>query len=234
MTPEEARLAAHADDFARANRRRIARELTDPDTYSPEDNPVAVFMAGSPGAGKTEASDALSRRFGRVLRIDPDELRALFPGYCGGNAWVYQRATTKLVEKVVDEAFDNSQTFILDGTLSNYEVAQRNVRRALRAGRVVQIVYVYQDPIQAWQFVRQREAVEGRSLPKDQFIEQYFGSRRVVNRLKEEFGTSLYLDVIMKNIDGTNRHYHRNVNSVDPHIPECFTPDTLTMAIEPL
>jgi predicted ABC-type ATPase len=234
VTPEEQAVADRAAQFARDNRRAIARELTDKTVYLPEESPVSVFMAGSPGAGKTEASQALVKQFGHVLRIDPDEIRMRFEEYNGKNAWIFQRATTMIVEKVLDQAFKQDQSFILDGTLSNLEVARRNVGRSLRAGRYVQLVYVYQDPVQAWHFVRDRERVEGRCVPKDQFIDQYFASRKVVNQLKQERGKALALDVLIKNLDGTNRKYHRNVDSVDPHIREAYDPASLAQAIESL
>lgn len=69
---------------------------------------------------------------------------------------MFQRAVVSIVEKVPDEAFKRHQSFILDGTLSNYEVASRNVGRAVASGRVVQILYVYQEPCQAWRFVKRR------------------------------------------------------------------------------
>lgn len=234
MTPEERAVADRAATFAQENRRAIARELTDKSIYVPEQSPVSVFMAGSPGAGKTEASQALAERFGRVLRIDPDEIRMRFPEYNGSNAWIFQSATTKIVEKVVDRAFDQDQSFILDGTLSNLAVAERNVGRSLRAGRYVQLVYVFQEPVQAWGFVRDRERVEGRCAPKEQFIEQYFASRKVVNRLKQEFGGGIALDVLIKNLDGSNRKYFRNVDSVDPHIRERYDLASLSQAIKSL
>ncbi len=57
MTNEEIR--AQAIEFAKHNKVRIARELTDPAKYAPEVVPISVFMAGSPGAGKTEFSKNL-------------------------------------------------------------------------------------------------------------------------------------------------------------------------------
>ena len=55
-----------------------------------EAHPVSVFMAGSPGADKTEASLAWLLKFGEgsAIRIDPDELRAEFPAYDRRNAWL--------------------------------------------------------------------------------------------------------------------------------------------------
>lgn len=48
-------------------------------------------------------------------------------------------------------------------------------------------MYVYQDHELAWEFVRAREAIEGRKIKLEHFIEQYFGARQVVNQLKEYF-----------------------------------------------
>jgi hypothetical protein len=50
ISDEDVRQQAVA--FAKANKKKIARELTDSAIYPPEPDPVAVFMAGSPGAGQ--------------------------------------------------------------------------------------------------------------------------------------------------------------------------------------
>lgn len=163
MNSMESQIAEEAVAFARANRRHIARELTDPAIYMPEAEPVSVFMAGSPGAGKTEASIELLGSFPgwNILRIDPDELRDRFPGYTGGNAWLFQSAVARIVDAVLDKAFERQLSFVLDGTFASYEVARRNVKRSLDRGRVVQILYVYQEPRLAWgSFAPER-------LPKD-------------------------------------------------------------------
>jgi hypothetical protein len=62
------------------------------------------------------------------------------------------------------------QSFLLDGTLASYEVAQGNIERALGKGRLVQILYVYQEPLLAWTFVQAREACEGRRILRKDFI----------------------------------------------------------------
>jgi len=56
LTADEERIRDEASDYARKHKKNIARSLTDPTTFLPEAQPVAVFMAGSPGAGKTESS----------------------------------------------------------------------------------------------------------------------------------------------------------------------------------
>lgn len=224
LSDEEKRIRDEALAFAKANRREIARRLTDPNVYPKEEHPVSVFMAGSPGAGKTEASIELLARFGSpVIRIDPDELRSHCPAYRGQNAYLFQGAVSILVEKIHDQALEQSQSFLLDGTLANYDRAKRNIERSLGRRRTVQILYVYQEPRLAWEFVQAREAAEGRRIPTDHFIDQYFAARDVVNRLKAEFGKAVAVDLLLKNNDNSRRLYQAGIDRIDTHIPERYT-----------
>lgn len=134
-------IKAEAEDWARKNKKAFARELADPKRFPGEEAPVSVFMAGSPGAGKTESSKALAQALGDgFLRIDPDEFRIKLPGYTGANSWLFQGAVSILLGKVLDVAFEQGQSFLLDGTLSNLEQAFRNVERSLDKGRSVLIL----------------------------------------------------------------------------------------------
>lgn len=227
MTQEEERIAQVALAYAKQHRTEIARRLTDPSIFMPEAHPVSVFMAGSPGAGKTEASIELLTLQGadgiKVLRIDPDELREELPGYTGENAWLFQRAVIPIVERMHDLALQQEQSFLLDGTLSSYNVAEKNIRRSLKRDRTVQILYVYQEPQQAWRFVQAREAAEGRRIQPDDFVRQYFSAREVVNRLKTEFGKRIQVDLLMKNNDGSDRFYQAGIDQIDNHIPEKYS-----------
>lgn len=234
-TPEQDAIERQALEFARANKKSIARRFTDISRFPPEDDPVSVFMAGSPGAGKTEASiellAMLEERNAEILRIDPDDLRNEFPKYSGDNSWLFQKGVSILVEKIHDLALKQNQSFLLDGTLSNYEKAAHNVSRSLSKGRFVQILYVYQDPMLAWQFVQSRELLEGRRILPQHFIEQYFAARNVVNRLKRAFGPDLKLDLLLKNTDNTHRLYKAGIDQIDNHIPEKYTPADLERLI---
>ncbi|KFX67427.1 Zeta toxin [Pseudomonas taeanensis MS-3] len=226
MTDQEKQLEAEALAFAKANKKAIAKRLTDPTIFLPEDDPVSVFMAGSPGAGKTETSIELLELYqqngNRVLRIDPDELRNELPGYTGDNSWLFQRAISILVEKIHDLALKQKQSFLLDGTLSNYEVAEKNLQRSLDKLRFVQILYVYQEPQFAWDFVRAREAAEGRRIRPEHFIQQYFAARDVVNRLKRQFGKAIRVDLLQKDNDGSHRSYHANIDQIDNYVAEKY------------
>jgi len=84
MAPEEKAIEEEAFEFARANRARLARTIADTGVFPSETSPLTVFMAGSPGAGKTEISKAMVEVLEqgipgvpakKVLRIDPDDYR---------------------------------------------------------------------------------------------------------------------------------------------------------------
>ena len=230
MTPAEQHIRDEAIAFARSNKKAIGRRLTNKEQYPPEEEPVSVFMAGSPGAGKTEATIALVNLFAdtAILRIDPDELRNEFAAYTGGNSWLFQGGVSILVEKILDFAIEQRQSFLLDGTFSNLAVARRNVERSLKRGRFVQILYVYQNPVLAWGFVKAREEAEGRRIRPEHFVDQYFAARDVVNALKLEYGGDVHVDLLLKHIDNSGRLYKAGVDKIDYHIPEQYTRADLT------
>jgi predicted ABC-type ATPase len=181
-------------------------------------------MAGSPGAGKTESSIELLKQFeSPVIRIDADALREELPGYSGANAWLFQRAAATLVDKIHDMALDQRQSFLLDGTFTNYDRAVSNIKRSLGKRRTVQILYVYQEPHLAWKFVQARECAEGRRIPPDRFVEQYFAAREVVNKVKQEFGKEVRVDLLLKNIDNSTRTYHNGIDLIDNYVPERYS-----------
>ena len=218
--------------FAKANKKVIAKRYTDKNVYPAESHPISVFMAGSPGAGKTESAEALIAKFSdshSVLRIDTDLLRAEFKEYDGFNSSLFQAATSILADKIHDLALEQKQSFIFDGTLSNFERSIENIERSLSAkrNREVFIIYVYQDPLQAWDFVKQRAIKDGRYIPREAFIEQYFSARKNVNKIKELYLSKVKVDVVIKNIDGSVLKYTENAQSIDSEVKEQYSKSTL-------
>lgn len=225
--------------YARKHKRRRCAELTDVSIFPSEDDAVSVFMAGSPGAGKTEAAREVVLQLEqapgapKILRIDPDDLRSEFPGYTGTNSWLFQHAASIWVDHMLDLVLDQSQSFILDGTFSDYDRAKRNVERSLKRRRAVAILYVYQSPLLAWEFVQAREAKEGRRVHPKQFIDQYFGARDVVNRLKQEFAARIAVDLLLKPNDQARKLVRLGVEQIDYHVPERFNRVDLEAALKP-
>lgn len=233
MTEEE--IKSRAESKARKIKKSFAKDFTDTNQYPKEDDPVSIFMAGAPGAGKTEVSIRLIEDFAffadkqKIMRIDPDEFREQFRdcGYSGSNSYLFQKAVSDLVSNIHDFALKNNQSFIFDGTFSNIDKARENIQRSIKRNRLVTILYVYQEPKQSWNFVQKREKIEGRKILKSDFIDKYFLSKEVVNKMKEEFSDTIMVDLLIKNTDGSERVYKQNIVKIDNYIPEKYSKSQL-------
>ena len=233
MTDEEIRLKGI--EFAKQNKKRIAQELTDPKVFLSEANPISIFMAGSPGAGKTEVSKSLveileegNKR--RIIRIDSDEIRDRIPGYTGKNSYLFQGAVSLIVEKMQDLALHRKQSFILDGTLAHYEKARHNIQRSIDHQRLIWIAYVYQKPDVAWRLTKDREIIEGRNIPISAFVRQFFDSRATVKKLKDAFGEHVAVFLVKKDFEKITEEVILkipNSEKIDEYLPERYTEETL-------
>lgn len=70
---------------AKAMKKALAKSMID--HLPEEESAVSVFMAGSPGAGKTETAKSIISQFKKehgvdVVHIENDELRKEFDHYC--------------------------------------------------------------------------------------------------------------------------------------------------------
>jgi GTPase SAR1 family protein len=209
---------------------------------------VTIFMAGSPGSGKTEFSerwiklmyskgttieDKLKKRgidtdsFESILvRIDVDEIREFIPGYkktdekngIKGNAHVIQKAANKGLDILRDFCLKNEISFLHDGTFGNLKTMREVIKKSIKNQRKVIIFYLYIDPISAWNFTKAREKIEGRNIVKEKFIEQYFNSRVNVDSAKLEFGKDIEINCVLKDKDNRVIDIEFNVQSVDQYL----------------
>ena len=101
--------------FARENKQLFIDTVCS--GINPSEYPIAAFMAGTPGAGKTEVAKSIMDFFAvEPCRIDADDFRVLIPGYTGANSSLVQPAAAMMVDKVLDVVFKQRLSFILDGT----------------------------------------------------------------------------------------------------------------------
>jgi predicted ABC-type ATPase len=166
--------------WVKRNKRFIKDKFASIKDYPPVDKPFTIFMAGAPGAGKTEFSKLFIERFyesekeKKIVRLDTDEIRETIPGYYGYNASMFQSAASLGMEYLIDKVYEDKQNALIDTTFGLKHKAILNVERAIRRDRHVIVSYLYQDPQISWGFVKERIRKNQRYVPKDLFIENFF------------------------------------------------------------
>jgi UDP-N-acetylglucosamine kinase len=227
MNEAEQRLSDEAHRWVKENELVLIEKFAPLSEHEKGVPAISLFMAGSPGAGKTEVSKRLIQRFvQKPVRIDADEIRAECQGYTGGNAHVFQKAANKGVNILYDHALGEGLNLILDATFAHAEV-QQNIQRSLDKQRRVEIFFIYQDPIVAWDFTKKREVLEGRRVTKDKFIDAFVKSRENVNAMKREFGDRVELNLIEKNIQEESERLQLDIAGVDSYLKKIYTRNEL-------
>lgn len=224
--------------YVKRNHKGLCERFANVKLFPSVEKPSSYFMAGSPGAGKTEYSKGFIKILQekeparRIVRIDADEIRDILPGYNRKNASIIQFAASLGVEKILDHVFHNNQDFLLDGTFSKYSIAKRNIDRCIKHNRKIGLLYLYQDPLIAWKFTKIREAGEGRNIPKEALIEQFFSAKDCVNRIKQEFGKQVELSLIKKNFEQGIEKTEFNIDNVDSYLKIEYTAKSLFRLLE--
>jgi len=226
MTEEE-KQAEEAFERIKENHKFVIEKFATSAEIISDTQPISLFMAGSPGAGKTEFSKRLVAHFKqKPIRIDADEIRAMCHGYTGCNAHVFQKAATKGVNILYDYALKNNLNVILDGTFA-YGSSLENIERSLSRKRTGQIYFIYQDPVQAWEFTKKREEIEHRKVSKEVFIRSFFKSRENTNEAKAHFGNLIELNLIVKDFEKDLERLEINIPNIDHYIEKRYTEDEL-------
>ncbi|PAB00393.1 zeta toxin family protein [Enterococcus canintestini] len=210
--------------YAKENKKALISSIIE--GKEKEQEKTAIFMAGSPGAGKTEATQTLMALNSNLCVIDADKFRELFPGYTGNNSDEFQRGAALLVDASLDLVLKKGYSFILDGTFATAKVNQ-NIERALKRNYSVLIYYVYQDPFIAWDFTKKREVVEGRFVPKERFINAFLQSRKNLTRVKEQFQDNITINILVKDFQNTISDFLMDIDNVELALPISYTKERL-------
>jgi UDP-N-acetylglucosamine kinase len=230
---DDERLTEDSVAYVKANYKKLIKHLVG--DVLPVSKPVSIFMAGSPGAGKTEFSTHLINEIlgakDKIVRIDPDEIRLWLPQYVPGKAEVFQKAVTVGVNKVHDYVKAKSYSFLLDGTFSNLDKARNNIKLSLDKDRPVLIQYVVQPPQIAWNFTKDRERVDGRNIRKEDFVQQFLSARDCVIQIKKEFGNHINVDLIERNLSTGEYQVTFNIDNIDKCLPRKYSKDDIEKLI---
>lgn len=189
--------------WAKEHKKQFAKKLIDDAGVVSSIEPVAIFTAGLPGAGKTEFTKNLIKILGaKVIRLDMDEIAAQIDSYSPQKADMFRQAASMLLSRTFDLVVNGKYDFVMDGTFAGRS-AVKDVNRALRHGYVVKVIMIFQDPRLAWKYTVAREKVEHRSIDFDGFIESFFRIKKNLQELTLIKDANLSLELVTK--DEQNR-----------------------------
>ena len=149
-----------------------------------------ILMAGSPGAGKTETVRNL--QLDKTFTIlEADAIREMNPYYKRteggqkGNAHLIQKAASIGLNHCRKVCIEKEIAFVQDTTLQNHG-SRDLIKKLLKAGWVVKIFFIFQNPKDAWKFTKAREAEEGRNIPKESFAESFTNILKNLEYIQEK------------------------------------------------
>jgi len=143
-----------------------------------------VGYTGTNARAVQEASSALSKDAYRSLLKTSEEPGALL--YAGGSG----TGKTSVVESLFPKDVNNAGA-ILDGNLSTMKSAEARITEAIKAGKEPQVIYVYRDPVDAWENgvikrMNSNPNEGGRIVPLSVFLDNHIGSYNVVKNLLDK------------------------------------------------
>jgi UDP-N-acetylglucosamine kinase len=145
-----------------------------------------IFMSGMSGVGKSEFVSTLNSQ-NTLNVIAPDDIRQLLPGYTGGNAHLFQKATSTCVSKMFSDVIGEGLPFLMDTNLANIEIAEQNIIRVLKRGYTVTLYFIHRTPAEAFATALHREKTEGRHVPTDIFVQKGIGAIETFTTLSEKY-----------------------------------------------
>ncbi|OGD88601.1 hypothetical protein A3D81_00910 [Candidatus Curtissbacteria bacterium RIFCSPHIGHO2_02_FULL_40_17] len=231
MVTRQIKIQADAFDWIKKHKKDLFLKFADISLYEQDPYPTTVFMAGSPGAGKTEFSRRLAELFKqKPVIIDADEIRKIIPGYVGKKAYLFQKAATKGVNFLYDYVCKNRLNVIIDGTFA-YADPIENIKRSLKHNRNIEIYFLYQDPVISWKFTKIREKKEFRNVPRDVFINAYVKSIENAATVKKKFGARIKLNLVIKDFTDGLQTLKLNITVLEKLLPKLYTGEELTQIL---
>lgn len=220
--------------WARQNKTTFVNKIITQSGALPHDEPAAFFMAGLPGAGKTEFTKNLIKENNlKVVRIDMDEIAERIDLYDPLQADAFRPAATDLLNRLYDKVLQRKVDFMMDGTFrSNNSLS--NIDRALRKGCAVKVLYIHQEPTVAWSFTQDREKIEKRAIDRDKFIQSYFDIHANIHRLSRVDYKNVTIDLVVKDSSNKVGAWHKNVSieDIDSLVNTRYTKDELERMLE--
>lgn len=87
-----------------------------------------IFLAGAPGAGKTEWIESFPDLYNYII-LDSDLYRSLFDGYVGSNAAEFHQFASRVMDRMYSFCIKHGYNMIVDGTFANSQKANENIKQ---------------------------------------------------------------------------------------------------------
>ena len=175
MSDEDKEIIEKAAQWATENEGEIAEKVVFSKTN--RNSKQCIFMAGAPGAGKTETVREAEFQKNFII-LEADAIREMNPYYKRtegnqkGNAHLLQKAASIGLNYCRKICIENNMAFLQDTTFQN-SGSRDLVKKLLKSEWEVNIFFVFQSPKDSWQFTQAREKREGRNIPKESFAESF-------------------------------------------------------------
>lgn len=220
--------------WARKNKRVFANKMITSAGVEAHPEPAAFFMAGLPGAGKTEFTINLIRELQlKVVRIDMDEIATHIDSYDPLQADAFREAATDTLNAVYDRALHRKVDFIMDGTFRSPN-SLNNIDRAIAKGYKIKVFYISQDPTIAWSFTQAREKVEKRAIDRNSFVQAYSEIHNNIKELARRAYADLTIDLVVKESSNKVGKWHKNITlkDIDTLVNTIYTREELERMLE--
>jgi len=216
--------------WAKQNKKSlVAKIVGEAKQSSNKAQPIAVFAAGIPGAGKTEFLDKLLEGIDNIVRIDMDEVVKLFEDYSPDRYYEFRGAANIIVDETVIYCRHNRLDFVLDGTFGSGRAVD-NIRNALKRHHVT-IFYVYKDPTVAWQHTKDRQLVTKRGVDNNGFIESCINVPNNLREVRDKFGDKVSIMLIQKDRKNNTFQLTKDSSIIDDLLEVSYTKNSLKRII---
>ena len=163
-------------------------------TITDRENISSIFLAGAPGAGKSEFLETILVDLRKdFIVIDIDRYRCMFEGYNGENASDFQKSSVRVADKILKFCFHHHLNFIFDGTFRSYEKVKQNLEQCIHYKRKTMATLIYQEPRISFYYTFLRKLYKTRNVPVEVFIDGFYSSIENIFRAKDEFEVFLFI-----------------------------------------
>jgi predicted kinase len=140
----------------------------------------AVFLLGSPAAGKTTYALKHHLRHSAFVHVDADAWKERHPDYDPRRPWLVHEWSREMARRQLAEVIASGGSFVRDGTGTDLYLMEQEISRAHDAGYRTYLIYVYV-PLNV---ALDRAAKRERLVPQDVVIGKHREASQNFERLR--------------------------------------------------